>query len=116
MRAEPGILVLVQVGAVEERERKRIARKMRGHPVDDNADAALMQVIDEKLEILRRAVTVRGRKVAGHLITPGAKIRILGDRHHFHMGKTHVDHVVGQRGGEFAISERPVFFLQFPPP
>ena len=48
--------VLVEVRAVEVGEAVLVGREVRRHPVEDHADAALVQVIDEVHEVLRRAV------------------------------------------------------------
>ena len=55
LRPEPGVGVLVQVGAVELGERPGVAREVRGHPVDDDADARLVQRVDEEAEVVRGA-------------------------------------------------------------
>ena len=53
MLAEPRVEVLVEGRAVEPSERPLVAREVRGHPVDDHADAALVQVVDEPAEVVR---------------------------------------------------------------
>ena len=50
VRAAAGIVVLVERRAVEARERPVVAREVRGHPVEDHADAALVQRVDERAE------------------------------------------------------------------
>ena len=45
--------MLVQGGAIEMTEAVIIARKVRGHPVEDHADARLMAAIDKIHEIPR---------------------------------------------------------------
>jgi hypothetical protein len=50
--------VLVQVGAVELGQREAVAREVGRHPVEDHAEAALVQVVDEPREVLRRAEPV----------------------------------------------------------
>ena len=84
---------------------------MSRHPVDDHPDAAAMQMIDEPREILRRAVTVRGREKAGDLITPRTVERMLGRRHDFHVGEAHLDHVIRQLDRQLAVRERAVRVL-----
>ncbi len=56
VEALPRVLVLIEVSAIEEREPMLVTRKVRGHPVEDHADATLVQVIDEIHEVLRRAI------------------------------------------------------------
>jgi hypothetical protein len=46
------VFVLVERGAVEASEREVVARKVRRHPVEDHADAAVMQPVDEVAEVV----------------------------------------------------------------
>ena len=71
--------VLVERGAVEERQAVRVLGEMRRHPVHDHADARLVAAVHEVLEIVRRAEARRGREVADHLVAPGAGERMLHD-------------------------------------
>ena len=54
VRALPRVGVLVQMRTVELREREGVPREMRRHPVEDHPQAALVQVVDEEGETLRR--------------------------------------------------------------
>ena len=47
-----GVGVLVQGRAVEAGQRPVVAREVGGHPVDDHADAPLVQVVDEEPEVV----------------------------------------------------------------
>ena len=69
--------VLVEVGAVEVAEAVLVAREVRRHPVEDDADAALVQRIDQVHEILRRAEAAGRREVADRLVAPRAVERML---------------------------------------
>ena len=51
------VLVLIERGAVEARQRPVIPRKMRRHPVHDDTNAGFVQRVDEKLKIIGRAIT-----------------------------------------------------------
>ena len=53
MRAAARVLVLVERGAVEARERPLVAREVRGHPVEDHADPLPVQLVDERAEVVR---------------------------------------------------------------
>src|SRR5688572_17668096 len=87
MRAFAWIFVFVKGGAVERGERPIIAREMCRHPIDDDADVVLVQVINEILEIIRRA-EARGRRVeAGDLVSPTRIKGVLGDREEFNVSK-----------------------------
>src|SRR5205814_9616268 len=72
MLALPRIGVLVERRAVESREAVLILRKMSRHPVEDHAETGLVTRVDEKLEVLGRAVAARRRKKAQHLVAPRA--------------------------------------------
>ncbi len=72
MKALARIGVLVEVRAVEVGEAVLVGGEVRGHPVENDADAVLVQVVDQVHEVLRRAVAAGGREVAGGLVAPGA--------------------------------------------
>ena len=72
-----GVGVLVERGAVEAGEGEVVLREVRRHPVDDHADAALVQVVDEAPEVVGVAVARRRREVARHLVAPRAAERVL---------------------------------------
>ena len=55
------VLVFVERRAVEPRQRPFVPREMRRHPVDDDADAGLVQRVDQELKIVRCPVTA-GRR------------------------------------------------------
>ncbi len=98
------VLVLEQVRAVEVGQPVLVGRKVRGHPVEDHADAALVQVVHEVHEVLRRAVAGGRREVAGGLVAPGAVERVLGDGHQLHVREAGLDHVVGQQRRQLALA------------
>ncbi len=62
--------VLEEMGAVKVRQAMLVRRKMRRHPIENDADTVLMQRVDQKHQILRRAIVTRRRKVTGDLIAP----------------------------------------------
>ena len=47
-----GVGVLVERGAVEAGERPVVLREVGRHPVDDHADAPLVQVVDQVAEVV----------------------------------------------------------------
>src|SRR4029434_8194251 len=81
MLALPGVGVLVEVGAVEVNEPVRIAREMRRDPVEDHADAAPVEMVDEGHELPWPSIAARGGKVADRLIPPRAVARTLPHGH-----------------------------------
>ena len=55
VRALARVLVLVKRRAIEMRQRPIVPWKMRRHPIHDDADARLVQGVDQELEIIRCA-------------------------------------------------------------
>src|SRR5215467_2192197 len=70
MRALARVGVLVEMAAVKLREAVRVARKMRGRPVENHAEASLVAPVDKFHEIHGRTVAAGGGKVAERLIPP----------------------------------------------
>ena len=62
--------ILIGRRAVKAVETVGVLREMGGNPVHDNADAVLMEYVDELHEVLRLAVTRGRRIVAADLIAP----------------------------------------------
>ena len=108
MKTLARIGVLVEMRAVEVGQPVLVVGKVRWHPVEDDADAALVQVVDQVHEILRRAETRAGREIAGDLISPGAEEGMLHHGHEFDVGEAHLVDVVGQLHRQLAIAERAV--------
>jgi hypothetical protein len=116
VRAAARIGVLVQRRAVEARQREVVAREVRRHPVEDHADAVLVHAVDERAEVVGRAVARRGREVARDLVAPGAGERV---RHHGHQLDVRVAHVarVGRElVGQLEVAQRPVALQRVQPP
>ena len=109
VEAQARVGVLVKVRAVELGQAMRILGEVRRHPVEDHADAVLVQHVHQVHEVLRRAVARRGREVAGGLVPPRAVERMLGDRHQLHVGEAQPVQVLRQRlrdaaiGGQLAL-------------
>jgi hypothetical protein len=95
--------MLVQMRTVEGGQPVRIVGKVRGHPVQDHADAVVVQVVDEVHQILGGAVPRGGREISGRLITPRAVKRVLGDGHEFDVRKTQILQIVRHGMREFAV-------------
>ena len=76
---------------------------MRGHPVHDNADAGMVQLVHKVFEIVRAAVA-RGRGVIPRdLIAPAPVVGVLRDGHKLNMREAHVLAVDGERIGKLAV-------------
>jgi hypothetical protein len=97
--------VFVERRSIEATEREIVLRKVRRHPVDDDADPVLMAVVHEILEVVRGAVTRGGREVAGDLVTPRRVERVLGDGHQFDVREAEAFHVIDQTRGNLTIRE-----------
>ena len=62
VKALARVAMLIQVRSVEKRQTMLVRRKMGRDPIENDADASLVQVIDEKHEILRRPCRLVGAK------------------------------------------------------
>ena len=93
MKALARIEMLVERGAVEARQAVRIGRKMRRHPIQNDADAGGMQRIDEARKPSGGPNRAAGREHAERLIAPGAAERMFGHRQKLDMGKFHLDEI-----------------------
>src|ERR1043165_3320988 len=93
-----------------------IAREMRGHPVQDDADPVLVQIVNEKHKILRGAVATGRRKVAAHLIAPGAIKGMLHERQEFDMSKAHLLHIRSELRRDFSIRKPAIPLFWYAPP
>ncbi len=116
-RAPVGVLTLarvavfVEVRAVEIRQAVGVLREMARHPVEDHADAALVALVHEIAELVRVAEPAGGRVVIRDLIAPRAVEGMLGHGHEFDVGETHLDHVIDEMIGQFAVGQRAVVIL-----
>ena len=108
VEALPRVAVLVEVRAVEVAEPVLVGREVRRHPVEDDADAALVQAVDQVHQVLRRAVAAGRREVAGRLVAPRAVERVLHHRQELDVREAELGDVVGQRLGQLAVGERAV--------
>ena len=108
--------VLVEVRAVEVREPVLVGREVRGDPVEDHADAAAVQVLDEVHEVLWRAVAGTRGEVAGDLVAPGAVEGVLHDRQQLDVREAELARVVGQLRRQLAVAEVAIALLRNAPP
>ncbi len=94
--------VLVERRAVEARQRPLVGREVAGHPVEDHADAGLVQPVDEQPEAVGVAEPRVRREVRRHVVAPRAAERVLHHRHQLDVGEAEVGDVAGQLVGELA--------------
>ena len=81
--------------------------KCAGHPVDDDAHAALVERVDERPEVVGGAVAGGRRVVAGDLVAPRAAEGVLGHGHELDVGEAQRADVVGEGLGSLGVGERP---------
>jgi hypothetical protein len=100
-----GVGVLVEMCAVEIGQTMLIAREMRWDPVEEDADAAAVEGVDEVHEFLWRAEPTRRREVADRLVAPRAVEGMLGNRQELDVRVAHVVDVVAELFRQLAIAE-----------
>jgi hypothetical protein len=114
VEAQARVLVLVQVRAVEAREGMRVGREVRRHPVQEDADALLVQRVDEDHQVLRRAVARARCVVPGGLVAPGAVEGVLVTGISSTCVKPRVVAVHGQAPRQVAVVEEATVLLALP--
>ena len=117
MLAEARIGMLVQSRAVEARQRPVVLGEVPDDPVDENADAGLVQPVDQVAEVVGRPEPRRRRVVTGDLVAPGAAERVLRDREELDVRESQVGEVAGQDVSRLAVGQRtpPAVLLDQPP-
>ncbi len=98
--------------AVEVAEPVFVRGEVSWDPVQDHADAVLVEYVDQVHEVLRGAVAAGRSEEAGDLIAPGAKERVLHHRHEFNMGEAHFLHVSRQLRCQLTVRQRPMSFFR----
>ncbi len=116
MRPAARVGVLVEVRSVERGEGPVVAREVGGHPVEDHADAALMQAVDEVPEVVGGPEARGGGVVAGHLVAPRAREGMLHHGQELDVCEAEIRDVVGELVGELAVAQRTVVLERVPPP
>lgn len=104
-----GVLVFIETGPVVAGQSPGISREMGRHPVDDDADAGLVEGLDKFHEIAGCAVPRGGGEVARCLIAPGTVKRMFRDGQEFDVGEAHILHVGDKPVRKFHVGvETPV--------
>src|SRR6266478_22781 len=116
MLALPRVSVLVEVGAIEVDKTMRISREVCRDPVEDDADAATVEMVHEGHELPRAAIAARRGEVADRLITPRAVERMLHHGQELDVGKAHVLDVIRELVGQLAVVEKAVALLRHAAP
>src|SRR6267378_1384821 len=105
MRALTRVGMFVEMGAVELREAMRVARKMRGSPIENDADSGLMATIHKFHEFGGRAITAGGGEIAERLITPGAVEGVLHDGEQLDVGVAETFHIRDELIAKLAVGQ-----------
>src|SRR6185437_3364137 len=98
--------------SVEVSQPMRVRREVRGHPIEDHAYALLVQVIHQVHKVLRSSITRCGREVAGGLVSPRSKKRMLHNRQQLYMREVHAPNVFSQFGSHLPVTERAIVILR----
>ena len=105
MLAPPRVGMLVQRRAVEAGHRPLVPGEVGGHPVDDDADAGLVQPVHQVAELVRRAEPGRRCVVRRHLVAPGPAERVLGDRQELDVREPELGDVGGELVGQLGVGQ-----------
>jgi hypothetical protein len=76
---------------------------MRGHPIKQHTDPALVQFVDERPEVVGGSESCGRRVVAGDLVAPRSSEGVLGYRQQLDVGEPEGADVVGDLLGQLAI-------------
>src|SRR5690242_5982924 len=116
MLALARIGVFVKMRTVEVAEPDLVLWEMRGHPIENYSNAALVKVVHEVHKIRWSAKPAGGSEIPGNLIAPGSIERMLHDRHQLDMSETGVVEIIGENRSHLTIAEPPIPFLGNAPP
>src|ERR1700676_4846452 len=111
MSALSRVGVLVKMRAIELRKAERVAREVRGSPVQKNADAGVVAAVDEFHEFRGRAVAASSGEIANCLIAPGTIEGMFHDGKQFDVGVAEIFDVGNELIAEFAVSEPAIVIL-----
>src|SRR3990172_4182568 len=110
------VRVLVEMRAVEVGKAVLIAREMGRHPVEDHADAVLVQTIHEFHKVLGVPVPARGREVPRGLVTPGSIEGMLHHGQELHVGEAHLFNIWYKKVCKLTVGQMTAAPLRGPPP
>ena len=98
--------VLVERGAVEAGQGELVLGEVRRHPVDDDADAGVVQRLDQPTEAVGVAEACGGGVVGRDLVAPRAAERVLHDGQQLDVGEAQLGDVRRQLVGELVVAQR----------
>src|ERR1044071_9261256 len=114
MKAQPGVFMLIERGAVEMRQAMLVGGKMRRDPVDQYPQPGAMGAFDKAGKAFRLAEARAGGIETGGLIAPTGIERMLADGQEFDMGETHFCRIRDQLFGQTIPIQKPA--ITVPPP
>src|SRR6476620_9203302 len=85
-------------------------------PIHDDADSALVKIINQVTKIVWTTVARRWSIVVTHLVAPRGSVRMFFQRQELYVSETHIGYIVSQIVGHLAIRKGTVIFLYLPPP
>jgi hypothetical protein len=103
--AEKRVRVLVQGRPVEPAEGPLVLGEVRRNPVQQDADARLVQPVDEVAEVVGVAEPRRRRVVGADLVPPRPTERVLRDREELDVGEAEGLHVLGEMVGQLPVAQ-----------
>ena len=112
--AAAGIGMLIAGGAVKAAQAGLVLGEMSRHPVDDHADAGLMESVDELHQLMGLAIAGGSGVVAGHLIAPGHIQRMLHHGQELHVGVIHVQDIGDQLIGDLQVGHEGAILAALP--
>ena len=101
----PGVGILVAGLSVKFVQAEGVLGEVGGHPVQDHADARLMELVHQPHKVVGGTEPAGGGKIAGTLIAPGVVQGMLGDGEQLHMGEAHLLHVGHQILADIPVGE-----------
>ncbi len=108
--------MFVEVCAIKFPKSMNIFRKMRGHPIQNYADAIVMAMVNKIHKILRLAKTTCGRKIPRHLISPRTVKRMLHHGHQLDVRKAMLLDIRDETLGKLSIRKPTISFFGNPCP
>ena len=108
MFAAAGIRIFKDALTVESCKTVCIRAEVRGHPVQDNADSGIVQLVDHIHEVIGCSVARCRRIVTRDLISPGAVEGVLGNADQLDMGIAELLQILYDAVSEFSVVIEPV--------
>ena len=110
----PGVRIFKKGFAVKVSQAMGILGEVGRNPVQYDAYAVLMQVVDKIHELRRCAIAGGGSKVPRNLISPGAVEGVFCNAHKLHMGIAHLLYISCQFMGSLCVCIKAVLFRPVP--